>query len=646
MTPANPLWQRFDLSEAGTPASVREFLDTDGGVVAIVSSAGADEGGWSDRVTVRLAELLAQRASRILLIDLALQRPSLAACLGESPTEGISDVLLFGASLHRVVLGVRQGAFLFASSGTVVGDPSRVLGHPELGSLLSAHSGPGSTVVLALGANPEGVDDLLDRSDRIVVLGLPNEAPQTDGFPSGVPTLWLTPPAVGPVVPAEDDVAMFPVEIDEATSPDETAALPTTGSLPAEPEASPSLDLDESEEGQAGLEDVASLEWTLAQELAKAGEDGDPSGEKPGAGVDAEEPLLQPEEASLQPEEPMSEDEVDPFWDEAGVLLASSDVSVDPGDAPDELATNPTPRPEAAQAPLEAVPVGGEGDRSTLDDSAPARSSARIAVMAVLLFVAAALIVWGWMGRGEVAVEAAVEQADSPVQVSASRAAEPPVDPGSDAPDSGADAGVGDAEDPDGTRSMEEPIAAPSTAEREPGDSGAPTGPADFPEGGLRYGLTINSHEQLERAQSQAADLATRFPDLHFVLAPVAVNGIGYVRVIAGPAPTEAEADRIRERMSSYLGASVAAGAIVRPTRLAYHLGDFDTVEQARVRVVETQAAGIPSYIVEITDGGPSYRVLAGAYGNQSEASYLQVQLADAGVEGVTLSERTGRPLR
>ncbi len=683
MTPAIPAWQPFDLAADGAPDSLRQVLDAEGGTLVVVGAPGTDS-AYAVRGVLRVAGLAAEGGERVLLIDLDVARSALGRQLGESAGEGLSDVLLFGASLPRVARAVEDGAFLFAPTGTIVGDRSRVLDHPGWSALLASHTGPGRTVVLYLGELEAGGLPLIERADGLVVLGGSETPPEATLLPEGVPVAWLgpvdaettpdgtrdfdertglaglgfdragaegidepgetgsAPPQPGslsgegaepfgtddadlaeemgswsdplaadpldlPAVPADD------VEPVESTEPADTEALAGLGyehSAGLEPD--PAIQDDAPAPLTADPGDVASLELTLAEELTAQTPPDDPGDE-------------------------MAQEELDPFWDEAGAALSA------------ESAPDPLFEPSASRAPeaeVEAEAVTAAPAEPAMDGTSP-RSGSRLALLAILVFVAAALIVWGLMGWGaDPTADASVGSDPAPVQVSASRPAEPPP------------------EDEDVAESVEEPgpevapsAAAAVPAEGQPAEGletdAAPTPPegdetlAPFPEGGLRFGLTINSHERVEAAQQQANELADRFPDLTFVLAPVAVNGIGYFRVIAGPASTAAAAEGVRNALSGYLGASVAQGAIVRSLRLAYLLGEFEDLDDAEAQQSRAATAGIPAYVTVVDESvGSRYRVYAGAYGNETEATYMKIMLADAGLESSPLSERTGRPLR
>jgi hypothetical protein len=81
---------------------------------------------WATRSALSLARRWAEKGERVFVGDLALRQPRLHRELGTGNGEGMSDVFLYGASLRRIARPVPDG-FFFASAGTPVADPRRVL---------------------------------------------------------------------------------------------------------------------------------------------------------------------------------------------------------------------------------------------------------------------------------------------------------------------------------------------------------------------------------------------------------------------------------------------------------------------------------------------------------------------------------------
>lgn len=325
-------------------------------------------------------------------------------------------------------------------------------------------------------------------------------------------------------------------------------------------------------------------------------------------------------------------EDLDPFWDE-GAAAVSADA-----------------QPEHVTAPEDATaePPGFEsGTPGVTGEDRPARSgrNIRLVLMAVVVFVAGALVVWGLFTGGE-ENELGGRQGEeaAPVEMSASRPADPPASGQAESADGATEQEA--AAEPSGAVTEEREADSRTTATEPPGAPVTPTPFETANPSALRFGLTINAHERIAAAEEQAGELAGRFPDLQFVVVPVTVDGRTFYRVLAGPAASATEADALRARMSGFLGSAVARGAIVRSTRFAYLLGEFGELPEAEARRDRAEAAGIPAYVVESGGGGAPYRVYSGAYASEREATVLGNMLANAGLEGAVFTQRLGRPLR
>jgi cell division septation protein DedD len=277
--------------------------------------------------------------------------------------------------------------------------------------------------------------------------------------------------------------------------------------------------------------------------------------------------------------------------------------------------------------------------------------------LALIVIVVATLI--ALMGRGDApAVSSSDPADDAPVELSAARSAD--ADMAAATPDAGDAAEVsepttsegavpgGTGGEPDDPTPVDEG-GVPTATREDATEEGTPSATGALsPSAIMRFGLTINAHERATAAQEQSRDLQARFPSLQFVLVPVQVGGANYYRVVAGPAESRGHAEAIRAELAGYIGTAVARGAIVRSTRVAFLLGEYDSLDEAMARRGQAEDAGIPAYFAEYgpPEGPLRYRVYAGAYANAREASHLQTLLIESGLTGAILTERMGRPLR
>jgi hypothetical protein len=152
---------RFELPEG-------LFSPEPGSVVLVLADERARAEGWAGRLAVDLAAAWGAGGAQVILADADVADAPLHALLGEENGEGMSDHLLFGASLERVARPLSGRPFLFASAGTAVGDPDGTLRSPRWASCFSAARGSPSTLVLYLPEDPLGASPLPVEADRVV----------------------------------------------------------------------------------------------------------------------------------------------------------------------------------------------------------------------------------------------------------------------------------------------------------------------------------------------------------------------------------------------------------------------------------------------------------------------------------------------
>lgn len=176
---SDPLaWQEFDPTAGELPAGVERVEAADEGTVAaltILVSSEARRDGWAPRAAAGIAGAWARTHGSAFLADLDLRRPELHHVVEEANGEGITDVVLWGASLGRVARPVDGGALALVPAGTVVADPERVLtgeGWDEVGRQAS---GDGRSLLLYLPLDEPGAVELARRSASVVVLAKAGE---------------------------------------------------------------------------------------------------------------------------------------------------------------------------------------------------------------------------------------------------------------------------------------------------------------------------------------------------------------------------------------------------------------------------------------------------------------------------------------
>lgn len=160
------------------------------------------------------------------------------------------------------------------------------------------------------------------------------------------------------------------------------------------------------------------------------------------------------------------------------------------------------------------------------------------------------------------------------------------------------------------------------------------------------YSVAVEAHQDLQTAQSRLARLRADMPAVGFYLAPVAVNESLFYRILAGPVQSRDAGEALMEALVDRGHKTAFDAWAVRPTTLAFRLGEFDTAVEALNRVEALRQQGIPAYVVPIRydPGDPRHRVYGGAFENPGAASVMEGMLAEAGIEA-PLVERVGVPV-
>lgn len=154
------------LAAVAPPASEGE-----GRVVGLVATEGGTSQGWAAGAAVDLARSWSGAGHRVILVDAALQAPSLHASLGLQDREGLSDAVLYGASVNRVSRAVDDGGFFVITAGTPVADPASVAKSARWHRLAEGMTEAGVLVLLYLRAVDAEASAFLGSASDIVILG-------------------------------------------------------------------------------------------------------------------------------------------------------------------------------------------------------------------------------------------------------------------------------------------------------------------------------------------------------------------------------------------------------------------------------------------------------------------------------------------
>jgi hypothetical protein len=163
-------WHAFDPQEPGSPPPSLDGT----GAIAVVP---AGDPQWAASAAVALARALARSGRRVFLCDAGVEEPRLDGFFDDDFGEGVSDLVLYGASPRRVATEVEE-RLLFVAAGTTVADPARVRSSPRWDALVDAVAQAEGVLLLHLPAEVEGADALLARAERVVVAGDPDVLPE------------------------------------------------------------------------------------------------------------------------------------------------------------------------------------------------------------------------------------------------------------------------------------------------------------------------------------------------------------------------------------------------------------------------------------------------------------------------------------
>jgi hypothetical protein len=128
------------------------------------------------------------------------------------------------------------------------------------------------------------------------------------------------------------------------------------------------------------------------------------------------------------------------------------------------------------------------------------------------------------------------------------------------------------------------------------------------------------------------------------MVVPVSVEGRSYYRALAGPAKDSVEAASLLRHVAGTSG-SDSSGWVLRNTPREFELGELPDLAAAERRREVLRGLDIPAYVlaVDYSDGSTRFRVYAGAYADEAEASLLLAQLTDRGLNTAHLADRKGR---
>lgn len=163
-----PEWKPID--GVAPPSS-----DGAGLIIGVVASEAAASDGWAPSAVLDLARSWSAAGRRVILIDGALQAPSLHEAAGITNREGLTDAALYGASIGRISRPVPDGDFFLVTTGTPVADPSSVVRSGRWHRLAEGITQAGAILMLYLRDGYTGTPAFLGSASDIVVLSSPGD---------------------------------------------------------------------------------------------------------------------------------------------------------------------------------------------------------------------------------------------------------------------------------------------------------------------------------------------------------------------------------------------------------------------------------------------------------------------------------------
>lgn len=158
------------------------------------------------------------------------------------------------------------------------------------------------------------------------------------------------------------------------------------------------------------------------------------------------------------------------------------------------------------------------------------------------------------------------------------------------------------------------------------------------------FSVAVASYADAERAEERRERLAGLVPALPWFVAPVEIDGAAYHRVMGGLVADSAAALALGSELARE-GRGGIGQWIARPTGWVLDFGEHTDLPAAEREVERIRDEGIPAQLAEVrfTDQTVRYRIYAGGYRDETEASYL-AGVAEAAGLGARPARRMGRP--
>ena len=654
-------WQPIDPSTPGLPEPLEVALsgaDPALGCLAVVVAADIDP-RWGADVSLLLVQEWAAEGRNIFLADASFERPVLHAAAGVANGEGVSDLMLYGASLRRVSQSVGKRVVL-ASTGTPAADVEELLSHPNWETVIRGFSETKATLVVHLPAEAPGVPGFLERAGALVVL-----APDEEGVASVIgETSTRVLAVLGPAAAVADSDLVTEVEPDaEVEARDDEMVDADVDSATAS--VAPAEDADASDPFSLASLSGGQYQADAPVEEGVETDEADPGSPEVGTKADHEADDHLPDDVQIGAEIDVDEEEltaaavaadrVDGFETGAGFepqdapgedgesladqALATESAVTDEGDTPAEVLDADLAGVAAPEIPfdieidtssmdsasgdpeIDAVMAELDGSGMPASELTPGPAPAEVAPelvaprrftgleklqqrrsrKAILRHITTALVTIMVVGGGGYAVAY-----NGIVNI-------PGITP------------------PERVRSLVPP----------PVELPGPV--PDTPV--MSHVLFVDSWRDRATPITTAEALRGRLPQLLFFVTPIVTGGSRQYGLFVGPAYSPVEANALKVPLAEVLDRLDPNDWVVQSALYAFFFGEYGTVDEANARAEELAVSSVPTYVLEVSYAAApiAFRVYGGAFSDEFQAAEMARVMGENDAADFPLTERRGR---
>jgi hypothetical protein len=164
-------WLPIDLAAENLPQEIEGALgngDSPSACVVVLVDSEIDP-EWGAQVSLTFSKRWAASGYKVILADGCLDDPVLHEAVGVENGEGVSDMVLYGASIPRIAgrVGTR---LVLASAGTPVVQIAEVMEHVRWDMVIRGCRGARATLVFHTSTGTPGVEAMTQRADGVLVL--------------------------------------------------------------------------------------------------------------------------------------------------------------------------------------------------------------------------------------------------------------------------------------------------------------------------------------------------------------------------------------------------------------------------------------------------------------------------------------------